>query len=134
MLSPITSLILSVALTWVMVCSASLARSRAWTLGGLHVAFGNRDDVPEAPPWVARADRAAKNMLENLVLFAATLLGAWMAKVPSDALACPCLIFLIARLVYAPLYYGGVKYLRTVAWAVAVGGVGWIGWLAVQAA
>ncbi len=59
----------AVAMTWVMVFSAGMLKSRAWTPAGMKIAFGNRDDVGEPSPLAARADRAAKNMLESLPLF-----------------------------------------------------------------
>ncbi len=129
-MSPASSLVASAALTWAMLLLASLSRSRGWTPAGMKVAFGNRDDVPEPSPFAARADRAAKNMVESLVLFAALLLGASLRGVGPASLATPCAIFVVSRVVYAPLYWAGVKYLRTVAWTVSVVGLAWIGALA----
>jgi uncharacterized MAPEG superfamily protein len=40
------------------------------------IGFGNRDNLPEPTPLAARADRAARNMLENLVLFVAAIVAA----------------------------------------------------------
>ncbi len=132
-MSPAVSLVVSTMLTWTMLLVASLARSRGWTVPGMKIAFGNRDDVPEPTAFAGRADRAAKNMVENLALFAAVLLGATTAGVTPDALAPACAIFVGSRLVYAPLYWAGVKYLRTGAWMVSLAGLAWIGWEAVTA-
>lgn len=131
MISPVPGLVAAVALTWFMLLVASLARSRGWTPAGLKIAFGNRDDVPEGTPFAGRADRAAKNMLENLLLFVGVLFAASLARVPDSALATPVTLFVGARVVYAPLYWAGVRYLRTAAWSVGVVGLGWIAALAI---
>jgi uncharacterized MAPEG superfamily protein len=131
-MGPVHSLIASALLTWTMLLFASMARSRGWTMDGLKVAFGNRDDVPEPSAFTERADRAAKNMLENLVLFAAVILAATLANVPQADLATPCGIFVVCRLAYAPLYWAGVKYLRTFVWSISLVGLGWIGALALS--
>jgi uncharacterized MAPEG superfamily protein len=129
-MSPPSSLLVSALLTWAMLVFAALARTRFWTIEGMKAAFGNRDGLGEPSPFAERADRAAKNMAENLPLFAAALLAATMAKVPAPDLAAPCALFVGSRLVYALLYWGGVTYLRTVAWATSLVGLVWIGALA----
>lgn len=129
-MSPALALAVAAGLAWTMLLVASLARSRGWTPAGMLIAFGNRDDVPEPSPAAARADRAAKNMVENLALFAAVLLAALWARVPESTLALPCEIFVGARLVYAPLYWAGVKFLRTLVWMISLVGLFWIAALA----
>lgn len=126
----VIGLVISVALAWTMLVVAALARERVWTMHGLKAAFGNRDGAPHSSPFAARADRAARNMAENLLLFVAVLLAAYLARVPAGELALPSMLFVGGRLTYAPLYWAGVKYLRTLAWAVSVFGLIWIGVLA----
>jgi uncharacterized MAPEG superfamily protein len=63
----------SALLTWIMLIVASALRTKTWTLQGIRLGFGNRDDLPEPSPMAARAHRAAMNMLENFVLFIAVL-------------------------------------------------------------
>ena len=130
MFSPITSLLLSASLAWIMVMVAALSRTRALSLGGLERALGNREHLDAPSAFAARADRAARNMLENLVLFALVLLAASMAAVPAGELALPCAIFLGSRVAYALLYWGGVPVVRTVAWVVSLVGIFWVGALA----
>ena len=122
-MTPSISLIISACLTLIMLMVASLARARAWTPEGFKIALGNRDDVPQPSPFAARADRAGRNMVEGLVMFAALLTAAGWADVPDAELLKPCALFVYGRLVYAPLYWAGIKYLRTVAWAVSIGGL-----------
>jgi uncharacterized MAPEG superfamily protein len=133
MLSSLSALLFVAALTWTMLVVAALARTRFWTLAGLKTAFGNRDELGKPSAFAERADRAAKNMVENLPLFAAVLLAAWMANVPARDLALPCAVFVASRLVYAALYWAGVKYVRTVAWAASLVGLLWLGALAARA-
>jgi uncharacterized MAPEG superfamily protein len=133
MITPLSSLLFSAALTWTMILVAALARTRFWSIGGVKTAFGNRDEPGEPSRFAERADRAAKNMVENLPIFAAVLLAASLAKIPASDLALPCALFVGGRLLYAPLYWGGVKYLRTASWAASLAGVAWIGTLAARA-
>lgn len=121
-------LVLSALLTWVMLLTASLLRSRGWSLAGLRVAFGNRDDLDEPTPLAARADRAAKNMLENLLLFVAVSVAVAVRGTAAPAtVALGGALFFYARLAYFFVYLAGIAYLRTAIWAIALGGVGVVG-------
>jgi uncharacterized MAPEG superfamily protein len=122
-MSETTALIWSAVLTWLMLMTASVLRSRGWTPGGTKIAFGNRDDLPEATPLAGRADRAARNMLENLVLFSAAVLAVALADKTSAQTALGAGIFFWARLAYWPCYLAGVIYLRTALWLVSIIGL-----------
>jgi uncharacterized MAPEG superfamily protein len=111
-------------LAWATVMLAATLRNRAWTPAGLRVALGNRDALPEASPLAGRADRAAKNTLENLVLVTALLLAARAGGGDPERLVLGARLFFWARVAYVPLYLAGVQGLRTVAWAVGVAGMG----------
>src|SRR5436190_7745508 len=88
MMSDMQILVWSAVLTFLMLGLASFFRNRAWNAQGFGRALGNRDDLPEPTPVAGRADRAAKNMLENLALFtalvAACILPARRARRPSS--------------------------------------------------
>jgi len=110
----------SAVLAWVMILVASTLRAG----GDLGKMFGNREDPSEPSALAGRADRAAKNMLENLVLFTAIWaatkgVGASGWKVTRGAQ-----LFFLARVVYWPVYLAGVKGLRTLVWSVGVAGMG----------
>jgi len=62
-MSDLQILALTVAWTWLGLILASLNRSRSWTLAGLRVAFGYRDDVPPSTTFSRRLDRISNNML-----------------------------------------------------------------------
>jgi uncharacterized MAPEG superfamily protein len=127
-----TTLIVSAAIAWIMLLVGALARTRATTLRGLFSAFGNRTDLPAPSPFAGRAERAARNMLENIVLFTVVIVAASLAHVPSADLALPSTIFVAARLVYAPTYWLGITYVRTTVWAIGVGAIAWIALLALR--
>ncbi len=114
----------SVLLTWLMLLTASSLRTRYWTLPGAALALGNRDNLTQGSPVAGRAERAARNMLENLVLFAALLLAGHMAGVNGSRLELGAQLFFWARVAYFPIYLAGIHYLRTAAWAVGVAGLG----------
>jgi uncharacterized MAPEG superfamily protein len=125
-MSDLHYLVSSAILAWVMLLTASVLSARGWNHTGIRVMLGNRDDVPEPTPVAARADRAARNMLENLVLFTAVLAAARLSGTSGADLTLGASIFFWARLAYFPLYVVGVRYLRTAAWALSVAGLGLI--------
>ena len=93
---------------------------------GLPMLAGNRDGMPEIKGWGGRAARAHKNMVENLVLFAALVLAVVVAQKTNDTTLLGAQIFLYARIVYALVYIAGVPWLRTGVWAVSVVGLAMI--------
>lgn len=93
---------------------------------GLPMLAGNRDGLPEIRGWGGRAARAHRNMLENLVLFAALVLVAVAAGKTNAMTLLGAQIFLYARIVYALVYIAGVPWLRTAVWAVSVVGLAMI--------
>ena len=118
-------LALSALLAWFMLVFASLLVSRSWTPAGMQVAFGNREAVPAPSPLAGRPDRAARNMLENLVLFTAALAAVRLAGKPAPAEAAA--LFFWARVLYFGVYLAGLRYARTAIWLVSVAAIAWIG-------
>jgi uncharacterized MAPEG superfamily protein len=110
-------------LTWATLLVASLLRAQAWTPKGLMVAFGNRDNLPEATPLAGRAERTARNTAENFMLFAALALVAHAAGADNAKVAYGAQIFFWSRLVYIPVYYAGVTFLRTAVWLAGIVGM-----------
>jgi uncharacterized MAPEG superfamily protein len=120
------------AVNWVLLVAASLIRARAWTPPGMKVALGNREDCGEPHGFAARTDRAAKNMLENLVLFTALALVASVGGVTDPYVELGARLFFWARLAYIPIYMVGIPVARTGAWAIGVVGMGMIFWAIVH--
>jgi len=93
---------------------------------GLSTLAGNREGMPELKGWAGRATRAHRNMLENLVLFAALVLVAAIADKTNSTTLLGAQIFLYARIVYALVYIAGIPWLRTAVWTVSVVGLAMI--------
>jgi uncharacterized MAPEG superfamily protein len=90
---------------------------------GLPALAGNREGLAPATGWAGRAHRAHRNMLENLVLFAALVLIAALADRTNPMTLLGAQIFFWARLAYAAIYLAGIPWLRTAAWFVSVVGL-----------
>jgi uncharacterized MAPEG superfamily protein len=122
MMTTVQALVWSGILTLLMVLVASAFCAKAWEPGGVMVAFGNREGL--APPigMAGRADRAAKNQIEGMVMFLALVLAASIAGKSAQA-AYGATIFFWARLIYWPVYLAGIVYLRTLIWFVSLFGL-----------
>ena len=118
-------LVWSVALTFAQML---IAVSGATLQVGLPKLAGNREGVGDCTGWVGRAQRAHRNMLENLVLFAALVLVAHAAGRENATTALGAQVFLWARAAYAVIYIIGIPWLRTAAWAVSIVGLFMIFW------
>jgi uncharacterized MAPEG superfamily protein len=118
-----TLLLWAVLLT---VVQAVIAVQGAMMQVGLPMLAGNREGMPEIRGWAGRAARAHRNMIENLVLFAALVLMAVAAGKTNATTLLGAQIFFWARLVYAAVYVAGIPWLRTGVWAVSVVGLAMI--------
>lgn len=123
-MTPTLTLVICMAiLTWLTLLGASLIRARAWTMKGTMIAMGNRDNLPDPTPLSGRAARTAQNTLENFILFAAIVLVAAAAGVADSKVAMGAQIFFWSRVLYVPVYYAGIVYLRTAAWLASIIGL-----------
>lgn len=113
----------AVALTWVMVFSASFWRARAWTPAGMKVAFGNREGLEPPTGANGRAVRAASNMLENLPLFLGLVMVAHLGGKVTDRLILGAQLWFWARLAYWAIYLIGIPGVRTAVWWVSIAGL-----------
>jgi uncharacterized MAPEG superfamily protein len=79
-------------------------------------------DKESAPKgvYVGRATRALHNYIENLVPFVAVVL-ALIATQHTGGIGAT--IWIIARIIYLPIYLIGIKYLRTACWLAGVVGL-----------
>lgn len=116
----LTLLVWSVVLTFAQML---IAVQGATMQVGLPKLAGNREDVPALTGWAGRAQRAHRNMLENIVLFAALVLVAQAAGKFDGTTALGAHLFFWGRLAYAAIYLAGIPWLRTGAWAVSVVGI-----------
>jgi len=113
-------LLWAVALT---VVQMLVAVSGATLQVGLPMLASNRDKMPALTGWTWRADRAHRNMLENLVLFAALVLVAVVANKTNAATLTGAQIFVWGRVAYALIYLAGIPWLRTLSWVVSMVGL-----------
>ncbi|MEL6285470.1 MAG: MAPEG family protein [Pseudomonadota bacterium] len=77
---------------------------------------GARDDLPEPNAAVGRCKRASQNMLEALILFAPLVIVAVETGRTNGMTELGAGIFLGARILYAPSYWFGIPWLRTLVW------------------
>jgi uncharacterized MAPEG superfamily protein len=84
---------------------------------------GNRANLPAFEGWAGRAQRAHRNMLESLIIFAALVLAAQVAGRLTVATAFGAQLFFWARLAYAPVYIVGIPWLRTAVWGASFVGL-----------
>jgi uncharacterized MAPEG superfamily protein len=82
-------------------------------------------DAPAPPPrkLTGRLMRAQSNLFETLPVFAAAILIAHVAGREGVMTHWGALIYIIARVIYLPLYAAGVPFLRSLVWAVSFIGI-----------
>lgn len=113
-------LIWSVALTVVQMLIAVIG---AQMQVGLPPLVGNRENLPAMEGWAGRAQRAHRNMLESLVVFAVLVLVANATGKANATTALGAELFFWSRLAYVAIYLIGIPWLRTATWAVSVVGL-----------
>lgn len=116
----LTMLAWSAALTVLMILPYVMGKTMEV---GLPRLAGNREDVPPGTGWIGRAERAHRNMLENLAPFAALVLVAHVSEQANAMTALGAQLFFWGRLAYAVIYLAGIPWIRTVAWAVSIVGM-----------
>ncbi|WOJ98229.1 MAPEG family protein [Congregibacter brevis] len=122
-MTPLLSLVVyTTLLTFLAIMLGAFLRNREWTPEGLKVGLSNRDELPEATPLGGRAERAAANSIEALILFVPLALTAQLAGI-AEAATLGATVFFWARLAYLPIYLIGIPYLRSLVWAVGVAGL-----------
>ena len=80
----------------------------------------------EAPPpraVTARLQRAQANLFETLPLFIGAVLIAHVSGSEGDLTLWGCWMYLVARIVYIPLYAAGIPYVRSLVWLVSLAGL-----------
>jgi uncharacterized MAPEG superfamily protein len=122
-------LIWSAALT---LALALVAVTGAQLQVGLPTLAGNREGLPEMTGWAGRAERAHRNMLENLVLFAILAFAAKAVGISNATTILGAQLFFWGRVAHAVLYIAGIPWARTAAWGVSIVGLILIFWQLVR--
>jgi uncharacterized MAPEG superfamily protein len=115
----LTMVVCSIVLAFVLVLVAATGKNMQ---AGKALA-GNRDNDPVLTGWAGRAERAHRNLMENLPLFIGLALVAHIAGRANGIVILGTEIFVGARIVHALAYIGGIPWLRSLAWAVSVIGM-----------
>jgi uncharacterized MAPEG superfamily protein len=85
---------------------------------------GPRDEaLPPLTGVAGRLNRVLRNFLESFPLFAAAVLVAAAANIHNGLTLWGAWLYVLGRIVYVPLYAFGVRYVRSIAWNVAVLGI-----------
>lgn len=109
-------------LLMIMMQAVSATVSRKASIADL---VGARDEMPPAGLTVfhGRTKRAQANFTESMVMFVPLCLIAVYSNETSSLTALGAALFFYGRLVFAPCYYFGVPWLRTLAWFVSIIGI-----------
>jgi uncharacterized MAPEG superfamily protein len=111
------SIVLGLAYVLIAATLSVMQRGMVW-------GFSNRDgDLKALIGPAARAHRASVNFLETFPFFAAAVLAVVFTKSNTAHTALGAEIYFWARLVYLPVYFVGIPYLRTLVWAVSLWGM-----------
>jgi uncharacterized MAPEG superfamily protein len=98
------------------------------TVGNVELPFGylfTSRDKPAAASGLmfGRATRALANYVENFSPFAAVALALIVTQRTGGSGAVGATIWILARIVYIPVYLFGVVYARTAIWAISIVGL-----------
>lgn len=123
----ISYLVASVGLYFVMILAQSLSAIVAATSGKTSAGelAGARDNVPATgvSPLHGRTKRAQANMTEGMMMFVPLVLAAAYLGAFNAMTALGAAMFFWARVAFAPLYWFGVPWVRTLAWFVSIIGI-----------
>jgi uncharacterized MAPEG superfamily protein len=115
---------------WMLVLSAVLCLvlplpyllARGMTPGGAAWGLGNREEDFKFPAWAGRAERAHRNLVENLAPFAILVLVAHVIGRANATTALGATLFFWGRVLHALTYIAGIPYLRTAMFLVSIVG------------
>jgi len=117
---PMTTTILSVLALYMFQIFIQEVSSYRFSVNAI---VGNRDTPPDLSMIAARIDRAKNNMLEALPFFLGLALLTMVKGVETGLAAQGAMVFLIARVLYVPVYISGLSWVRSLVWIAGVGGL-----------
>lgn len=111
----------TLVLALIQVLLPSVVRTRETGIG---YEAGPRDSAgPPQRKITGRLFRAQANLFETLPIFVAAILIVHVAGRENVLSLYGAWIYLVARVVYVPLYAAGIPFLRSVAWVASVVGI-----------
>ncbi len=87
---------------------------------GLPTAAGNQHEIEPWQGWHDRLNRAVRNQIEAIAIFAPVVLTVHMLELSNPTTALGAQLFVAARAVHAIVYVAGIPYARTTAWFAGV--------------
>lgn len=100
-----------------------VANLRTAETGIQYNASARDGEAPPPRPVTARLQRAQANLFETLPLFIGAVLIAHVSGSEGDLTLWGCWMYLLARIVYIPLYAAGIPYVRSLVWLVSLAGL-----------
>jgi uncharacterized MAPEG superfamily protein len=111
----------TLVLALIQVLLPSVVRSRETGLG---YNGGSRDQPgPPVGKLTGRLMRAQNNLFETLPVFAVAILIAHIAGREGTLTLWGAWMYIVARVVYLPLYAAGIPFLRSLVWLVSLFGI-----------
>jgi uncharacterized MAPEG superfamily protein len=86
-------------------------------------AAGPRDEPKPLAGVSARLDRAYRNFLETFPFFVAAVIAAYLAAKTGPLTLWGCVLYVVGRALYVPIYAAGISGLRTLVWFVSLIGI-----------
>ena len=90
---------------------------------GLTTLAGNRDNLTETTGWASRAQRAHRNILESIAVFAILVMSAHHLNISNDMTVLGAQLFFWGRVAFSIIYIAGIPWVRTAAWGVSLVGL-----------
>ena len=87
---------------------------------GMSPLTGNREGVSELPGWAGRPGRAHRNMLEDMLPFAALILVGHATSAFNEITALSAQISFWVRRAYLVIHFGGIPWVRTALYVISV--------------
>lgn len=116
-LTTVVLLVLLLFVVQIFLQETSLYRFDLWQI------MGNRDLRPKMSVIAARLDRAKNNMLEALPLFLGLAMLSLVKGSGAGEATNGAIVFLLARVVYVPVYAAGIPVLRSLVWLAGMTGL-----------
>ena len=96
---------------------------------GLPMLLAPRDDGPKLTGVAGRLERAQLNSIVAMALFAPAILILAQKGISTSSTLMAAQAFLIARILYVPIYAIGLPWARTIAWLIGFLVTAWLYWL-----
>jgi len=121
MSTELTMLGWALVLALVQIMIPAFGRSRQF---GMAWSMGPRDEQdPQGGRMTGRMDRARRNLLETLPIFAAAVMILALMEKSNSMTVLATELYLGARVAYVPAIASGIPYLRSVIWGISFVGM-----------